>query len=312
MFRSTSACAADANSACCQSCAEPQANPGCGVPADDASCQGSTVHEMEDDSINLRCFEQKRRFGFDLLYPLSRYVRGFSGGLVPDRDEVLVENPLFHRGGIDRSPTLFTFAVLGGVPWQNLATNPREPSDFMSTSELARAGRWPAIVGEPSNYLAPTDPFMRESVEPRSGTSPISAYEIAPADAVQQNPVNGNEFDTLGQDLQYACIFNLPEPKVCDQSAFDAFEGCDCFEDDLGAHRPVCFAPGETTETTTQSFGKAYPSLRPLAVARDLASRSLVGSVCTPNTVEASSWAHAYAPLMSSLLNRVTSTFEER
>ena len=37
----------------------------------------------DDDNLNLRCFNQKQRFGIDLLYPTERYVSGFGDGTVP-------------------------------------------------------------------------------------------------------------------------------------------------------------------------------------------------------------------------------------
>ncbi|HEY3236196.1 MAG TPA: hypothetical protein VGJ84_15875 [Polyangiaceae bacterium] len=52
-------------------------NPGCPPIAQDPECQ-KTSYTFDDDPLNLRCWDQKRRFGLDLLYPVSRYVEGLS------------------------------------------------------------------------------------------------------------------------------------------------------------------------------------------------------------------------------------------
>jgi hypothetical protein len=315
MFKATSACAANPNDACCQSCAETQANPGCPEISADPACTSSTQLEPEQDSMNLRCFEHKRRFGFDLLYPLSRYVQGFGGYKVHDRDAKLVENPLFHRGNTARSSTLFTFAFLGGVPWQDLATPASLESatlEYLSADQLVERKRWPVIAGDPSRHVAPTDPFMQESIAPRSGKNPVTGAEITPASSLnpKANPINGHEHTAGGNDdLQYACTFELAEPLICDEAAFQSQVGCECYQQDLDAqvNRSVCNPVSGGAATTTQHFGKAYPSLRQLAVTRDLGRRSVLGSVCAPNnpTDEAN---FAYAPMVRSLTQRLQAT----
>ena len=57
-------CAANPDDACCTSCAA-ATPPGC---ADDPTCDGSTL-DAETDPANLRCWDQKRRFGIDFSYP---------------------------------------------------------------------------------------------------------------------------------------------------------------------------------------------------------------------------------------------------
>ncbi len=317
MFAATPACAIDPNDPCCQSCAETQPNPGCNTPRAEASCANSIYLQGDADPVTLRCFEQKRRFGLDLLYPLSRYVQGFGGYKVRDHNGTLVENPLFHRNGTNRSSTLFTFAFMGGVPWQDLATPATymgEPLEYLSAEQLAESKRWPAIVGEPSLGVPPTDPFMQESIGPRSGTNPFTGASIVSGSqpVTQSNPINGHESHLpMPNDLQYACTYELAEPIVCDQQAFQDGRGCDCFQEDLdtGHFRSVCErAPGGGGSTTTQLYGKAYPSLRQLAVSRDLGRRSVVGSVCAPNNNPSDDANYGYAPMVRSLTQRLKAT----
>jgi len=84
------ACATDPHGPCCRPCDEPAAE---GCPAKGAECDGAL--EPSDDPINLRCYDQKRRFGVDFLYPVDRYVTGLTSATVQDRHGNLVPNPLF-------------------------------------------------------------------------------------------------------------------------------------------------------------------------------------------------------------------------
>jgi hypothetical protein len=73
-----------------------------------------TVQNPNLDPPNLRCFEQKRRFGMDFLYPTERYVNALSKpricpevtNLDCDSDGSPVPNPLFENpGGRPRDPS---------------------------------------------------------------------------------------------------------------------------------------------------------------------------------------------------------------
>jgi hypothetical protein len=314
MYRATSACRVDPNDNCCQSCAETAAHTGCPPITTDSECLQSTTLTSEADNINLRCFDQKRRFGFDLLYPLARYVTGFSGGDVPNASGGLVPNPLFHGAGRPRDPSLFSFGVLAGVPWQDLAT-PESLNgaslEYLTASQLQTAGRWPTILGDLTRFTPAADPFMRESIEPRTGQNPVTHDAIAPSSSTDPNanPINGHEQVNLSNnDLQYACTFALPEPLLCDQAAMDARIGCDCFSFDLATNRSVCNPPGGGAPATTQYGGKAYPALRLLGVAKELGERSVLGSICSQNTHDPERPDYGYRPLFGALGRRIAET----
>jgi hypothetical protein len=316
MYRSTSQCLSDPNDPCCQSCGEGVENAGCPPLANDSEClEGKTLAD-EDDSLNLRCWEQKRRFGFDLLYPTARYVSGFGGGKVPARDGTLVANPLFRRGGTTRDPSLFTFAVLGGMPWQDVATTASLSTDtlqLLTAAQLETQGRWPLLIGDVASNVPPQDPFMRESVDERSGKNPLTNERVVAASSQDPdaNSINGHEHETFGWDLQYACTFDLPEPIVCDESALQAGVGCDCFEDELAGNRAICNPPGGGAPTTTQYRGKAYPALRELRVARELGRRTVVSSVCSRNTADEERDDYGYRPNFEAIGQRVADTLEK-
>lgn len=310
MFRSTSACLGSPNDPCCQSCAETTRNAGCAPFEQDSECRKGSTLPADQDNPNLRCFEQKARFGFDLRYPTSRYISAFGGGTVRNRKGELVANPLFEQG---RDPSLFTLAVIAGVPWQDLATPDSLAGDslqFLTSEQLASSNRWPVILGDPSTNTPPTDPFMLESTEERRGKNPITGAQVVPSSATspQANAINGHEQANLASsDLQYACTFALPQPLVCDE-ATAAGKGCDCFADALDFNRPLCQPPAGGPAGTTQYYGKAYPGLRELEVAQKLGRRAVLGSACARNTQDNTRTDYGYRPLFGALGKRIAAT----
>ncbi|HXK18801.1 MAG TPA: hypothetical protein VNG33_13415 [Polyangiaceae bacterium] len=313
MFRSTSRCHTNPNDTCCQSCAESGPNPGCPSFNQDSECQKGNTLAQADDDLNLRCFNQKGRFGFDLLYPTARYVNGFSGGAVPNRAGTLIANPLFHQNGVDRDPSLFTLTVVAGVPWQDLATTASLSGgsvEYQTPSQLTTSGRWQMLLGDPATNTPPSDPFMRESTDARSGVNPVTGAKIVAASSTNPlaNPINGHEQNTLNSDLQFACTFELPSPLTCDQAALDADLGCDCFADNEPMNRSVCNPPAGGPASITQYYGKAYPGLRELTVAKELGRRSVLGSICAPNTTDEARPDYGYGPVFGALGQRLATT----
>jgi hypothetical protein len=308
MPRATSACATDPASDCCRSCASDEsagAPDGCGTLAADVECAKGSLGAGEDN-LNLRCFDQKRRFGFDLLYPIERYVDGLSQIEVPDREGELVANPLFVRDGFVRHPSRVFLAAAVGVPWQDLSDAASLEGDglrYLSAAELEAEGRWDVILGDPGSGVLPSDPLMIESPDPRSGTHPLLGVAVAPATSTdpQENPINGHEQAvTKRDDLQYACIFPLADPRVCDGANSNA---CDCNAEDADRNRPLCQPPAGGPASTTQYFAKAYPGVRHLQLLQRIGERSIVTSVCAKNiSGEPLDPGYGYNPLSTSIV----------
>jgi hypothetical protein len=297
MPRSTSACSADPNDADCRPCLS-------GDTAD-ASCSMGLSLSIAEDSPNLRCFQQKRRFGIDLLYPVSRYERGLSEPTVPLRSGGSAPNPLFADG---RDPSLVLLTTIVGVPWQDVAVDPEDDAsmEIMSAAALRAAGRWPVLVGDFDDYTAPGDPFMVESIAPRAGTNPVTGDAIAPAGSTDPTlTINGHETTPLPapDDLQYACIFPLPAPIACDPATVS---GCDCRAEELPRVSALCQQPGSDLTGTTQYFGKAYPGLRELELARRLGDRAIVSSICARNTTTPARDDYGFLPAMRAIQRSVT------
>ena len=309
MPRATEACAADPNNACCRSCASNEAGgppAGCGALTADPECAKGSLTLMEDN-LNLRCYEQKRRFGFDLLYPTQRYVNGLTATEVPGQDGTLLANPLYTPKGDKpaRDSSLVFLAGIVGVPWQDVATeatreDPRALT-YMTAEELVANNRWDMILG--GSGVAPTDPLMIETPDPRTGTHPLTMEPVAPPTSTdqQENIINGHEQNvTKRDDLQYACIFPLVTERDCAMAADT--NACDCNEEDAPRNRPLC-------QGTTQNYAKAYPGRRHLQVLKDFGPNAIVASIC-PKNVDAvgdpaSDPDYGYNPAVGAIISRL-------
>lgn len=320
-FRSTSQCFANPNDLCCQSCGEQSANEGCPELASDSECAKGSLLSAPEDNPGLRCFQQKRRFGFELLYPPSRYAEALRSAVVNKASSgELVQNPLFaaREGSAPRDRGLVFLAGIVGVPWQDLATEDSFAGSglrYLSAAELASAGRWDVILGDPqaSPPILPSDPFMVESAADRT-TLPIEQFNpltndvLAPAKSINPgaNPINGHEHVNIDDsELQYACIFPLPVPRQC---AGDAGPSCDCPADAAALRRPLCQPPGGGEPGTEQFFAKAYPGLRHLQVLKEFGDNSVVASIC-PKVMHAAHPDYGYGPAITALASRLADTF---
>lgn len=308
MPRATSQCEANPNDPCCVSCASSAAPVGCPALADDPQCAGLATWASVDDNLNLRCFDQKRRFGVDFLYPLSRYVDGLTKPTVVDASGQRVPNPLFPAGG--RTPSMVFFTGILGVPWQDLAKDLTTPTlEYLTPAELVAEQRWPIVLGDPGSATEPPTPpidkLMFETHEDRTtlfGNEAhplVSGAALAPASSTgRPNPINGHESNIHdNSQLQYACILRLPQTRPsC------AGPGCECMDNQGMANQynhAVC-------EGTTQTHAKAHPSIRQLRVIREVASltgNALPTSVC-PKYLDGSRTdpGYGYSPSMNLLL----------
>lgn len=307
--RATAACATDPLSPCCRSCGLQEASPpsGCSTLASDPECAKGAWDDV-GDNINLRCWDQKRRFGIDFLYPIDRYVTGFTSPQIyirniqptPTGPQDLggcMNNPLFAGG---RHPSLVSVAAIVGVPWQDIARNPdpSAPLEFSSASELDSLGRWPQLEGDPSRFIAPTNPYMVEQPDPRSGTDPITGIAIAPPDSTSLvSPINGHEYFTSPDrnELQYSCIMPIPTPRDCGTTT----PYCDCRADMISQNKPLC-------DGTIQTYVGAFPGLRHLAVIDGLGNQGVLGSICSRNVTDDTRLDYAYRPVVGAIVERLS------
>jgi hypothetical protein len=300
--RPRAVCAENPNDKCCTSCGLPTPE-GC---AEDPTCKGPdgkvlNLSSTEDDA-NLRCFDQKRRFGIDFLYPTQRYVDALKQPRIADRNGELVQNPLYpavdpSKGILNvRTPELVFLAGVVGVPWQDIARDPADlKKGFKSASEMGGDGTWDLILGDPATGKEPTDKLMVESVGPRAGIHPLTDEQLdTTPETPRENSINGHEWTTAGTDLQYACIFDLPTAQDCTGNI-----SCEC--NDPANDNPLC----DDVNRTNRVRAKAYPGTRHLEVMKGLGSQGIVASVCPAQINDPSSNDYGYRPAIGAVIDRL-------
>jgi hypothetical protein len=310
--RARQECATDPADPCCKSCMQSvnECPP-------DPTCETNPRLSAEEDPLPLRCFDQKRRFGIDFLYPTARYVNALTKASINPSDVSLegspsTPNPIFTNPRDDgrpvRSPSLVLFIGIGGVPWQDIARDPTDlthgfkSGDELQSNTIDGGTTWDLILGDPARYAPPSDPLMRESIEPRTGHSPVVGAALAPpGSAHDANPVNGHEHDRP-DELQYACVFDVPMRRECDrvdEPADGLDKDCLCRAPQGGA--PLC----DPRAVSRQVRARAHPGLRQLAVARGLETQGGVGSVCVAQSGDPKRDDYLYRPALAPVLDRL-------
>jgi hypothetical protein len=318
--KASAACGGNPNDICCYSCGLPVPQ-GCTAP--DPTC-GPPPPSLQpvQDATNLRCFDEKRRFGIDFLYPIKRYTNALTNTTLcttsvdltpsaqcparPDKTPGQVANPLFQDlsggGASARDPSLIFFAAITGVPWQLISDPAAAPNlRFYTSGELDALSLWSKIMGDPyptngGPPVAPTDPHMQESVDPRGGLA-------GPTDPPNADPIHGHEWvvpPDKRDDLQYACIFPKPPPL----GACTAQNGCDCFNRPPGTNNPLCSNNGGPYEEV-QYNAKAYPCIRELQLLHDFGKNSIIASLCPKQLTDPNAQDYGYRPAVDAIIDRL-------
>ena len=330
MFKGTAACQENPNDRCCVSCGVAPSDTPSGCPSTatpESGCMNAPQYLPQEDTANLRCFDQKKRFGIDLLYPTQRYVDGLSESTIVNRDGAEVPNPLF-ASNPPRDKSRVFFAGIIGVPWQDISTEESwaadAPLEYLSYTELLSSdgnNRWDWILGSPGNATTPPelplDPLMIETTADRSAAPYYRAHPGALPNADPQpptaqrtaNPINGHESTIAdNSDLQFACTFDLPTPMNCTEELKSMSGTCDCYASDAKYNRSLC-------DGTIQRAAKAYPGVRHLRVLKDFGAKgthnSIVASIC-PKTMDANDPSYGYNPAVSAIVNRLKEALQVR
>jgi hypothetical protein len=349
--KARAACQTDPNSACCRSCGQ-GAGDGCDQAQDkcDENKDGKPDPlKAEEDTINTRCFDQKRRFGIDFLQPIQRYVDGLTRQTVQDRMGNMVPNPLFtdlnpsDSNNNIRDASLVFVAGIVGVPWQDIArknagadgklgtaddkpdlingidatdqeqvTGKKQPAGgFQSGDELAQNKVWDVILGDPTcdvknPMCRPTDPLMIETIDQRTGKNPVTGDNLQPSTAGElANPINGHEWDIKQRDdLQYACIFELPKPLDC--SLVPMEKNCDCRDANNVNKKPLC----DPAKPTVQKYAKGYPGRRELQLLKAMSSNGIVGSICPAQLKDSGKADYGYTPAVGAIIERLKKSLQ--
>jgi hypothetical protein len=264
MPRATPACATDPNSPDCGPCLA--SGPGCEEP----------LLSIQEDAMNLRCYQQKQRFGVDLLYPTSRYVEALTSPTVdPRATGNRVPNPLFASG--QRDPSGVVLMGILGVPWQDLATDDALAGGslaYRNSLELVADGRWEMILGE--GLTPPTDPLMIESIDPRPPGKPHpilgEAGAIVPNESAKNSPICEYEApDSYGLQ-QYTMAY----PSVRQLEVLRELGA-------LGVTTSICPNDVFLEDILDQGPGQGY---RPSMVALVDRMKGWFGDLCLPDPFE--------------------------
>jgi len=314
----TTACLTNPNDRCCVNCGQ-AAPEGCTPTGEDAECGKGALTRGEDPE-NLRCWNQKKRYGIDFLYPPQRYVEALTQPTLSVYRTTQVPNPLFsdlqcknnENCAAQRDPSLVFLAGIVGVPWQDIA---KDPASLKSGFKVAADIDWSKILGDPRNPagpIPPSDPHMIESVEPRTrqGLADVNA-------AANADPIHGHEWSTdkisplPNSDLQFACIFPLPAPKACGSAVSD----CDCRPDQGSMAAPPTTSPlcqVGNAYSTNQVKAKAYPGTRELEVLKGIGDQAIVASICPANVADPNASDYGYRPAIEALINRLRNALRGR
>jgi len=343
-------CKQNPNDLNCTSCAfrNIQMAPNFGTECPDDPPMGMQGFlDPSNDSVNVRFFNQKERFGVFAGYPISRYTRGLQKPSVPDRAHEVdgngnyvgdqdkyanCVNPLFaqnlptdpkkdlcHLDRGPRTPDLIYYAAIAGVPHELLQAQAgidmecpagTAQKDCPQKNQYTESD-WLAMTGkDPEHWdFSGIDQHMLESEDPRANL-PCNASSNDSCD-----PINGREWSTNKKDLQFACIFPLVDDtgmatqKDCNNMMFSG--ACDCAMGSNSQNTPLC-QKVNGAYTNTQINGKAYPSIRELAIAHAMATsgagvQGIVSSLCPihPFKTSPTDPLYGYRPAANAIVNRL-------
>jgi hypothetical protein len=304
----TAACATTPDSECCHSCnLAPEKIPATCPTAAANGCEGAPAVDSQE-GFNIRCFNQKQRFGVDFLRSTAIYSQGFTGLKVGDRAGEPVNNPLVtaERG----KEKVFVVGIVG-VPWQSTASEETlaSPNDL----DLRREDQtdWNMFLG-----TDPGDAFNKESLAARTADGRGNPFTKEPIGGPGTwNSINGHDrpleaSDGLDDDLQYSCIFPLAEPRDCAAAGTNA---CDCYSETLpdqtvrnyAENNPLCWDAATSTYTSVQRYAKAYPGTRVIEVLKDVGVQGVLASICPKQSTEKTQQDYVYRPVIRALLLNV-------
>jgi hypothetical protein len=232
---------------------------------------------------------------------------------------------LCHLSQGPRTADLVYYAAIAGVPHQLLQATAgvdmecpagTAQADCPQKNQLTEMD-WLAITGkDPENWdFTGIDPHMLESWDPRPGLCNPNSNDNC-------DPINGREWSTNKNDLQFACIFQLTDmmgqlkSKDCTQMQYSG--ACDCQQGvSNSASTPLC-QKVNGAYTNIQINGKAYPSIREMAIAHAMANspagvQGIVSSLCPIHTSYQAGMTdplYGYRPAADAIVTRLKNSLK--
>ena len=258
------------NDPCCQSCGESEHRTPVALRfRKTPSARRAQRWTAADDDLNLRCFEQKARFGFDLLYPTARYVSGFGDGAVPNRAGVAGAQSLCSiataRTAIARCSRWPSSPACRGKTWPRPQPDLGTRLEFLDGPEACAAATL-AAPGRRSKPLLATD----RSVHARVGRALVGKNPITQASIVRQRlgrPARPTP-STATSRRRLVGICSTPARSCC-PSPWPAtpprprLARAATATTELTSNRPSAI-PRRRRRRTTQYLRQSYPALREL------------------------------------------------
>jgi len=247
----STACQSNPNDRCCYSCTLSVPPAGCanGCPNGSAAAPDDSAYQS-----NLRCWHQKRRFGYEFLYPVSRYVVGLTNPeLCPDQTfgdmdcnctyantigascnpgSRRMPNPLYSNVvGTSNDGTQVLAAAqyaprtdnsnvflagIVGVPWQDLGSV--GASGNLSYIPVTYPDWNSAATALVPPVTAPNGIWSLIYGDDNNNIVPGDPHmieSIEPRVGITAYDNIEHEWNTAYQDLEYACVFPLPAPRAC-------------------------------------------------------------------------------------------------
>ncbi len=231
-----------------------------------------------------------------------------------------------------RTPDLVYYAAIAGVPHEllqaQLGTDDCPMGKVASGADCPQKSKltsddWLKITGaDPEHYdFTGADYHMIESEDERTtntgnwanvSTCPSNG-NMTSGDQANCDSINGREWATNKLDLQLACRFDIRPQyggmgKDCTSGNFKG--ACDCAAGNIILNKVLC----DTAVPTLQIYGKAYPSVREMAIAHAMSQvnaqaggQGIVSSLCPIHVTEQSPGdpVYGYRPAVNAIVDRL-------
>jgi hypothetical protein len=289
--RGTSACNQNPLSPACVQCGSDPST------TSDPNCLLGAFSRTED-SLNVRYTDDMpRRYGIAPQFPVERYIDGLRNQLVPDRASEHATDTGEYVGRPTCTNPIYAAALPADAKGDlcHLPYGPRHTDDVF----------FGVIGGVPNDLVKPSIDWTTVlGRDPKHFDA--SGIDTRMVESIKSRGLPG-DWDTttsdVGLDLQYACTFELQQPKDCSVSQ----ASCDCERKTDGSYSssPVCAAnPKDANHPTLQARAKAYPTIRELRVAQGMKDNGVVASIC-PKSLDPMSPDFGYRPAVQSIIDKL-------
>ncbi len=315
----TTACTKNATDPACTTCGFAKgcngSDPACAAIKNDPNCKSANggYYAGDDDSLNVRFFHMKQRFGIDPQYPIGRYTQGLTGKKVPFSTEEHNNAGVYQVGGGSCVNPIFAStlpnslaAATANAPAKDANGKPlsdadRQKSGLCNLPQGVRDAKlvFFADIGGVPNELLHFDPTSPEKskisgndwvkilgkdpskfdfggIDPHMIQSIDARSGLPPASATSGD----NGTDTVSgrewdtKKNDLQYACTFPLPMAQFKTCAKAGDA-NCSDCDGTKNPPLC-----GTSNLQQVRAKAYPTVRQLALVHSLNDQGIAASLC--------------------------------